>query len=127
MQDPLKDPSVVEPPAPEPSLEPRPPGSDPAPAAILLPGQGVVKGRVSGKGLPSGRGRGKVGAARGVRRAHCPWFIALVQPLARADRLDLAAQFTACGLPVMPQGGHDFRQLAPGTRTEAQDARVPIP
>ena len=36
---PLKDPSVVEPPAPEPSLELRPPGSDPAPAAILLPGQ----------------------------------------------------------------------------------------
>jgi len=44
IQDLLKDPSVVEPPA----LEPRPPGSDPAPAAlILLQGQGVVKGRVS--------------------------------------------------------------------------------
>src|SRR6266511_1083911 len=47
-QDSLKDPSVVEPPGPEPSREPRPPGSDPVPAAILLPGQGVVKGRVSG-------------------------------------------------------------------------------
>jgi hypothetical protein len=39
----VKDPNVVEPPAPEPSLEPRPPGSDSAHAAILHPGQGVVK------------------------------------------------------------------------------------
>src|SRR3989304_5269568 len=46
---PLKDLSVVEPPAPEPSLEPGPPGSDPAPAAPLLPDRGVVKGRVSGE------------------------------------------------------------------------------
>jgi len=40
----VKDPSVVEPPAPEPSLEPKPPGSDPAPAAILLPRQGRRQG-----------------------------------------------------------------------------------
>ncbi len=35
-------------PAPEPSLEPRPPGSDPAPAAILLPGQALYLGRQRG-------------------------------------------------------------------------------
>src|SRR6266545_1449708 len=40
IQDSLKDPSVVEPPAPE----PRPAGSDPAPATILLPGQGRRQG-----------------------------------------------------------------------------------
>jgi hypothetical protein len=50
IQDRLKNLRVVEPPAPEPSLEPRTPGSDPAPAAILLPGQGVVKGR-EGRGV----------------------------------------------------------------------------
>jgi len=44
IQDPLKDPSVVESPAPEPSREPTPPGSDPAPAAILLSGQGRREG-----------------------------------------------------------------------------------
>ena len=48
VRNPLKDPSIVEPPPPELSLEPRPPGSDPPPATILHPGQGVVKGRVSG-------------------------------------------------------------------------------
>jgi len=50
IQDTLKNPGVVEPPGPEPSPEPKPPGSDPAPEAILLPGQGVVKGH-EGRGV----------------------------------------------------------------------------
>lgn len=65
----MKDSSVVEPPAPEPSLEPKPPDSDPARAVILRPGQGIVKGRAGAGASPRW--------ARSARTTPWSWTVAM--------------------------------------------------